>query len=138
VGPDLQGIRHQCGLARFRVGPAGRSRSGRRSVAATSRYGLRPGDSERDLHRHGTSHRGDWPGRRRDARPVWRRRDLGRRRHGVPDRRVGHRPALRRLAEGPDDPPRPGVRRRQPEGLGGSTPSRLPPTISTSRQPARR
>ena len=47
-----------------------------------------------------------------------RRRHLGRRRDGVPDRRVGHRPALRRLAEGADDPAGPGVRRGQPQGLG--------------------
>ena len=41
-----------------------------------------------------------------DAGRLRRRRHLGRRRHGVPDRRVGHRPALRRLAEGPHAPAR--------------------------------
>ena len=118
VGQHLQGVRHQRRLARYRVGPAGRPRPRRRGPAAAPRHGLRHGHPERDLDRDRPPGRGDRPGRRRDARRVRRRRDLGRRRHGVPHRRLGHRPALRRLAEGPDAPARPGVRRGQPQGLG--------------------
>ena len=79
---------------------------------------VRPGDPERDLDGDRASGRGDRPDRRRDARPVRGRRDLGRRRDGVPDRCMGHRPALRRLAESPDAAAGPGVRVGQPQGLG--------------------
>ena len=88
------------------------------ALAAASRHGLRAGHLERDLDGDRPSGRGDRPDRRRDARPLRGRRDLGRRRHGVPDRRMGHRPALRRLAESPDAPAGPGVRGGQPQGLG--------------------
>ena len=118
VGKYLQGLRHQRGDARDRMGPAGGPRAGRPGAAAASRHGLRHGDAERDVDRHGPSGRGDRPGGRRDAGGLRRRRDLGDRSDGVPDRRVGHRPALRRLAEGPDAAAGPGVRVGQPQGVG--------------------
>ena len=90
----------------------------RRGPPAAPRHRLRDGDPQRDLDRHRPPDRGDRPGRGRDPGRLRRRRHLGRRRHGVPGRRLGDRPALRRLAEGADAAARPGVRLRQPEGLG--------------------
>ena len=104
--------------ARDRVGPAGRSRSGRRGAAAASRHGRRAGYAERDLDGDRAPGRGDRPDRRRHARPVRGRRHLGRRRDGVPDRSLGHRPSLRRLSESPDAAAGPGVCVGQPQGLG--------------------
>ena len=43
LGQYLQGVRRQRGLARYRVGPAGRPRSRGRGAAAASRHGLRAG-----------------------------------------------------------------------------------------------
>ncbi len=78
----------------------------------------RAGHPERDLDGYRPSGRGDRPDRRRNAGPVRGRRHFGRRCDGVPDRRVGHRPALRRLAESLDAAAGPGVRVGQPQGLG--------------------
>ena len=105
-GAELDEVRARLGRA---AGPAG-DRPARRGRRGRLRHALR------DLHRHRQRHPGDLRGGRRHA--PRRRRRLRPRRRRAPPGRLGRRRRRRRLPEGADDPARPRVRQREPEGAG--------------------